>query len=264
MNKFFKAAVVTFVLTYLFGCASTVKQTADETVLPEIDVVQVKENSEEALKLAQEAKIEIQTTNTKISDIDTKLISLSDQVSSVSLAKIEELENRLTLLTEAFKELYEKVAAIEVLPQIKIAKPKRTKPAVFSPNSATFITSSEYDAYQKALSVFDKRMFSEALKLFSDCINKFPNGDYSDKAQFWIGESYYALGNFGKAIASFNKVFAYKNSSKADDAQLKLALSYMRMGKNAVAVDEFKRLINRYPASEYVARAKKYLSEIRE
>jgi outer membrane protein assembly factor BamD (BamD/ComL family) len=40
-------------------------------------------------------------------------------------------------------------------------------------------------------------------------------------------------------------------------------MAYMKMGQTALAKSELKTLIDRYPASEYVARAKKYLSEIK-
>jgi tol-pal system protein YbgF len=232
-----------------------------ETLLPEIDVVQVKEYSEEALKLAQEAKIDVQMINTKISDIDNKLMVLTEEVSSVSLAKIEELENRLSLLIEAFKDLHEQIAALQVHPQVRTGKKKT---AVFSPSdAAALVTSSEYDHYQSALRTYDKRAYDKARDMFEDLLKKFPDGEYRDKVQYWIGECYYAKGDYANAIASFNKVFNYKQTSKADDAQLKLGLSYLRMGKNDNAAEEFKRLISRYPASEYVPRAEKYLADIK-
>jgi tol-pal system protein YbgF len=266
MCKKYSIIIIGIIIGILAGCASTVTQLESETLLPEIDVVQVKEYSEEALKLAQEAKIDIQMVNTKLSDVDNKLVVLSEEVASVSLAKIEELENRISLLIEAFKDLHEKMAAIEILPQIRIVKPKNKKsklPAVFSPSApGTMITSSEYDQYQLALRTFDKRTYDKAGILFADLINKYPDGEYTDKAQYWIGECFYAKADYANAIVSFNKVLKYKNTSKADDAQLKLGLSYLRMGKSDLAIDEFKRLINRYPGSEYISRAEKYLSEV--
>ena len=39
---------------------SAMKQAEEKALLPEIDIVQLKENSDEALKLAQEAKLEVQ------------------------------------------------------------------------------------------------------------------------------------------------------------------------------------------------------------
>ena len=262
MKKALQVVLTAFCLGLLIGCASSIKQSEGETLLPEIDVVQVKEYSEEALKLAQEAKMDVQLVNTKLADIDNRLVVLSEEVANVSQARIEELENRLSLLIEAFKDLHEQMAAIEVLPQIRIKKKK--KPAVFKPSQAgSFITSSEYDQYQKALQTFDKRLYDQAQGLFSGILKKFPDGEYTDKAQYWIGECYYAKNDYAGAIASFNKVLKYKKTSKGDDAMLKIGMSYIRMGKNDKAIEQLKTLIDRYPASEYVPRAKKYLTEIR-
>lgn len=251
-------------LIFLIGCSSSIKQVEKNTLLPEIDVVQVKEYSEEALKLAQEAKMDVQALNTKLAEIDGRVVGLSEDMASISAAKIEELENRISLLTEAFKDLYEKMAAIEVLPQIRIPSSKKKEPAVFSPSEAgKMVTSSEYDEYQQALETFDKRIYNKAMELFDNIVKKYPNGEYADKAQYWIGECYYAQVDYPDAINAFSKVLKYEKTSKADDAQLKIGLSYLRMGKNDLAAEELKRLIKRYPGSEYVPRAEKYLSEIK-
>jgi outer membrane protein assembly factor BamD (BamD/ComL family) len=40
-------------------------------------------------------------------------------------------------------------------------------------------------------------------------------------------------------------------------------MCYMKMGQGAQARAEFKKLIERYPGSEYVPRAQKYIAEIK-
>jgi tol-pal system protein YbgF len=250
-------------LGLLAGCAGSLKDQNSSTLLPEIDVVQVKENSDEALKLAQEAKLSIDAINTKLVELDNKMILLSEEVSSVSLAKIEEIENRLTLLIEAYKDLNAQVQSMEVLPQVK-AKGTGSA-ATFTPSTASDIlkTSSEYESYNNALKAFNARNYELALSNFSETIKKYPAGTYSDNCQYWVGECQYASGDYAAAINSFKKVFSYANSSKADDAQLKVGLSYLKLGQYGAAKTELKTLIDRYPASEYVERAKKYLAEIK-
>jgi tol-pal system protein YbgF len=258
---------ITGILWLLTGCAgtATTSKTGSEAILPEIDVIQVKENSEEALKLAQETKLDADVLNNKVTEIDNKLVGLSEDASSVSLAKIEEIENRLALLIEAFKDLQAQVTALQNAPSPKYAKAAPSAPATFSPSGASSILSHspEYDSYQNALRAFNGRNYDTALKLFSEMLRQFPQGSYADNCRYWSGECYYALRDFANAIASFKKVFDYKNSSKADAAQLKIGMSYMKMGQAALAKTELKMLIDRYPASEYVSRAKKYLSEIK-
>jgi tol-pal system protein YbgF len=245
------------------GCAGIAKEQGASSLLPEIDVVQVKENSDQALKLAQDAKLSIDAINTKLTELDNKLVVLSDEVSSVSLAKIEELENRLTLLVEAYKDLQAQVKSIEILPQVKGKGPGSA--ATFTPSSASDIlnTSAEYESYNNGLKAFNARNYELAFKLFTETLAKFPAGTYADNCQYWMGECQYATGDYAAAIGAFKKVFSYSNSSKADDAQMKIGLSFLKLGKYSDAKTELKNLIDRYPASEYIERAKKYLGEIK-
>ena len=262
-----KLLVVAAAVSCLIGCAGTAKtqKTSADAILPEIDVIQVKENSEEALKLAQETKLDADVLNNKVAELDNKIIGLSEDISNVSLAKIEEIENRLSLLIEAFKDLQAQVTALQNAPAPKYAKAASAAPATFSPSATSAILSNspEYDSYQNSMRAFNSRNYDTAIKLFSDVLKQYPQGSYSDNCHYWIGECHYALRDFASAIASFKRVFEFKNSSKSDEAQLKIGMSYMKMGQPALAKSELKTLIDRYPASEYVPRAKKYLSEIK-
>ncbi|MDD5676177.1 MAG: hypothetical protein PHC61_18540, partial [Chitinivibrionales bacterium] len=147
------------------GCAGPASQRLakkSESLLPEIDVVQVKENSDEALKLAQEAKLDVQMLTTKNTEVDNKLISLSDDVSSVSIAKIEELENRLTLLVEAFKDQQEQIKALQTTASVRPAAAKKgAQASTFSPSAANgvFNATPEYELYQSALRTFNARNY---------------------------------------------------------------------------------------------------------
>ena len=257
------AWIATGAVALSIGCAATQPPLETEALLPEIDVIQVKEHSDEALKLAQEAKLDVEVVTNKLTETDNRLILLSEEVSSVSIAKIEELENRLALLIEAYKDLQARVATVEAMPLRRPPK-KKKKPATFSPSKAApILGSTEYQLYQTGLRTFNNRVYEKAMSIFNDVIKQYPKGEYADNARYWIGECFYAKGDYASAVASFNHVFDFKNSPKADDAQFKIGMCYLKMGQSALAKEELKKLIDRYPASEYVERAKKYLSEIR-
>ncbi|MFP4163604.1 MAG: tol-pal system protein YbgF [Chitinispirillaceae bacterium] len=250
------------------GCAESLKQVESEAVLPEVDVIQVKENSDEALRLVQETKMELEVLSAKITEMDNRIILLSEEVSSISSARVEELEAKLALLTEAYKDLHNQLKAVEKTTLRTSVKRKPRKPsadATFSPASAAdLVTSSpEYHLYQNGLKVFNSRNYQKALSVFSDLLSKFPEGSHRDNAHFWMGESYYRRGEFKKAISAFSKVFSFPNSSKADDAQFKIGLSYQKLGQSAKARAELEKLINRFPASEYVERARRYSSNLK-
>jgi tol-pal system protein YbgF len=245
----------------LTGCAPSVQKLENETLLPEIDIVQLKENSDQALKIAQETRLTVQTLNSRMTEIDNRLTALSDEVSSVSLAKIEELENRLSLLIEAYKDLQEQIAALEVMPRVKVKKGNEAT-ATFSPNSALPVTQ-EYTLYETGLKAFDKRVWDEAEKIFTEVIAKYPKSAYAPQAQYWIGEGYFTQGELAKAIAAFQKVQTYDKNSKNDDAQFKIGQSYFNMGKYDHAREALSYLVDRYPGSDFVPRAQKLLEEIK-
>ena len=68
---------------------------------------------------------------------------------------------------------------------------------------------------------------------------------------------------YSSAASFYQKVIEAMNSSKADDAQYKIALAYLKMGQQGLAKDALKMLVQRYPGSEYVERAEKQLKTLK-
>ena len=114
--------------------------------------------------------------------------------------------------------------------------------------------------YQEGLDLFHARNYKQAIDVFESLISSDANNSLSDNAQYWIGESHYALGQYKKAIIDFEKVFTFPKSNKNPDAQFKLGLCYVRLGDSAKASEEFQRLIDVYPESNYVSRAQEHLA----
>ena len=123
-------------------------------------------------------------------------------------------------------------------------------------------TESFSDRYQEALQNYKSRNYRVAIQKFEDLLMMQSNNSLSDNCQYWIGESYYGLTNYQQAILAFEKVFSFTRSNKDDDSQLKLGLCYIRLNNKARAREEFQKLINNYPSSEYVSIARRFLSQI--
>ncbi|MBD3316802.1 MAG: outer membrane protein assembly factor BamD, partial [Chitinivibrionales bacterium] len=111
---------------------------------------------------------------------------------------------------------------------------------------------------------FDSRNYAKARGILKEQLNKYPEGDYADRAHYWVGETYLVRDQLPEAIASFNRVSRFTRSTKLDDARFKVALAYLKMGKNDHAREEFRKVISHYPESDYAARARKYLTELGE
>jgi TolA-binding protein len=119
---------------------------------------------------------------------------------------------------------------------------------------------SEYGlAYQDALDDFYVRRYDSAIRKFRDLIANNDNHPLADNCQYWIGESYYAMGRYYDAVAEFQKVYAFERSNKTNDAQLMIGLAFLKSGEKDMARAELNMLTSFNPQSESARKAQKYL-----
>jgi tol-pal system protein YbgF len=101
---------------FLAGCAAAPKIHTGDPSLPEIDVLQLKENSDEALKLAQENKLDLQSLESKVRELDGRVSSLGDELSNLPTARLDELGQQVALITEQLHALEERLAKVPGTP----------------------------------------------------------------------------------------------------------------------------------------------------
>jgi len=120
--------------------------------------------------------------------------------------------------------------------------------------------SSEFGlAYQDALDDFYVRRFDSAMRKFRELIATNANHPLADNCQYWIGESYFAMGRYYEAVAEFQKVYAFGKSNKTNDAQLMIGLAFLKSGEKEMARSELNMLVSFNPQSESAKKAQKYL-----
>ncbi len=125
------------------------------------------------------------------------------------------------------------------------------------------VAASEYKrTYQRGLELFHQKRYDEAIQVFEQLLATDLNHPLADNAQYWIGECYYAMGKYQKAIMAFEKVFTFRNSNKNDYAQFKIGQCYYMLGNKQRARQEFQQLVDNYPDSELIGRAKDYLARM--
>lgn len=258
MNKITLCLLSCVVFLFL-GCAGK-KQVS---LFPEYDIAAINTRSIEADSVSKETASQLSIVNGALLTTRQELAELQEIQDDISPARLEELEVHLALLTEAFKDMYETLEAIKVMPQVRYKKatPKRPRGTTISSTSAMF-GSDEYDLYRRANEVYRNGFYLESRQLFTALIEKYPEGSLTANAAYWIGETHYAEKQYDQAVIAFENAQGYKGSSKADDALYKQALSYYRMGENDISHELFSKLIKRYPASEYVERAKQYIERL--
>jgi tol-pal system protein YbgF len=114
--------------------------------------------------------------------------------------------------------------------------------------------------YETAYMDFTKGDFESAIAGFRDFVGRFPMTDFSDDAQFMIGQAYYVLEDYPSAIIEFRKVLDnYPSGDKAPEAMNRLGHAYLKIDDIDVARHYFKILVNRYPDTPEAQRAQEML-----
>jgi tol-pal system protein YbgF len=115
-------------------------------------------------------------------------------------------------------------------------------------------------AYQKAYGTFKKGDYPHALKLFEAFLRTYPQSEYADNAQYWIGECYHQQGDYERAILEYEKVLTkYPNGDKVPSALLKEGFAFLNLGDRVDAKLLFQKVIKEYPRSPQAEIATKKL-----
>jgi len=143
--------------------------------------------------------------------------------------------------------------------------PRRAMPSRGAASTSTSATraattaavgkSDAFNMYQGALYYYRHEQYDRALVEFDRLLQKAPMSEWSDNAQYWKGECYYGLRKYQQALIEFTKVFAFNNTGKADDAQIKIANCHIKLGERDRALAALRKLLDEYPDSEYVPTA---------
>jgi len=134
------------------------------------------------------------------------------------LSQLVFLENKIISLTNSFNEL---MAMPSTTPNI-VRRPIAQTPVQQTPSAAKMDYETYKQHYIDALSAYQNGDFMGAIDAFEMLIANDSQNDFADNAQYWIGESYYALDEYSKAIEAFRKVIQYTDTNKADAAQFKI------------------------------------------
>jgi tol-pal system protein YbgF len=122
------------------------------------------------------------------------------------------------------------------------------------------LPSSEAGTYQTGIDALKQGQYAEARDHFTTFITNNPEDKLVPNAYYWMGEAYYAEGNYRKSGETFLKGFQdYPDSPKAPDSLLKLGLSLQSAKQTKQACQSFDELLRRYPKANptIIQRAKR-------
>lgn len=118
--------------------------------------------------------------------------------------------------------------------------------------------------YRNALMLYGRNKLPEARKAFQNVFDADPAGELADNALYWIGETYFATGNYPEAMRYYTRVTKeYADQNKAPDALFKIGITHAKTGDLQLAKQAFEEVIKRYPYSTSAASSRLELHRIR-
>ena len=120
------------------------------------------------------------------------------------------------------------------------------------------------EAYDRAFNLLKDGRYELAIASFKAYLETYPNADYADNAQYWLGEANYAQRRYDVALQEFNKVLDnYPKSSKRADAMLKMGFSYQELGKTEDAEAVLGNIITMFPDTTAARLAQKRIQDLK-
>jgi tol-pal system protein YbgF len=120
------------------------------------------------------------------------------------------------------------------------------------------------ELYNDAYSKLSQKDYQGARRDFKKFLEMFPHTEYSDNAQFWIGDCYYREKRYEEAILEFEEVIKkFPNGNKLTDALLKQAFSFIAINDVNSAKLLLQKIIDKYPTSAQAEIAKAKLKTLK-
>jgi len=117
------------------------------------------------------------------------------------------------------------------------------------------------ELYSQAYADYARGNYDVAIQGFQEYLRAYPDTDFSDNAQYWVGECLYGKQRYADAIEAWNTLLRdYPSSDKLPDARYKKGLALERLGRRSQALVEYRYVADRYPNSEAGRKAREKLN----
>jgi len=174
---------------------------------------------------------------------------------------LREISERLSLLGERLQALQ----AVP-LPLLAPASDAAVTPSPGDPDAPAGIPASgpappPRELYSQAYADFARGNYDLAIQAFGEYLRNYPQTDFSDNAQYWIGECYYGKQRYQEAIDAWNVLLRdYPASDKLPDARVKKGMALERLGRKSQALLEYRYVVERFPNTQAARIAREKLN----
>ena len=98
------------------------------------------------------------------------------------------------------------------------------------------------ELYSQAYADFARGNYDLAIQGFTEYMKHYVDTDFTDNAQYWIGECLYGKKEYAEAIEAWNTLFRdFPSSDKLPDGRVKKGMALERLGRRSQALVEYRR-----------------------
>jgi tol-pal system protein YbgF len=214
-------------------------------------------------------------TDARLAELQTSMTELLERLDVLNsrIAKLEGAEGESRVVAQPPTRASEPVPVPRVepvpVPRVTEAAPIAPRPTTAAvrapvPVSGPLQSAAIADSYRDALILYGKGRMPEARAAMQRIFDAEPSGELADNALYWIGETYFAAGDYSSAMRSYERVTKeYPEQNKAPDAMFKIGLTFEKTGDFGMAKKTFEEVIRRYPYSTASSSAKLELKRVK-
>ena len=244
----------------LLNCATRkeIVQFKDDTQLMKNQLISLQSENKELKQQLQELQDSIQRLENRLG-----------RDRAVLLAEMDELKRQSQFLNQIIEDNITQISKYVNKPDSRnYHSPPTVQPldSTRTDTSNSGNTSDQIDAkklYDSAYLDITRGNNELARRGFQEFLNRFPESSLADNAQYWLGETYYAVEDYTQAIQEFNKVIGnYPKGDKVAASLLKIGYSYFKLGDITNGKKYLNQVIRQFPYPEEAKLAQSRLSNL--
>lgn len=194
----------------------------------------------------------IAEVNIRISELETQLRQMTGQLEEANF-KIQNLTGQLESMQRDNEFRFNEIEGGRTamgggMPATTARGGATTLPSVAAATTAPMDTPKQ--KYDYAYGLVSNAQYDQAELSFRDFLNAHPQDELAGNAQYWLGQTFYARGNYADATRTFLEGMSkYPESPKAPAYLLKVGMSLNLLGEQTEACEVYRELNARFPDS---------------
>lgn len=189
--------------------------------------------------------------NIRISELETQLRQMTGQLEEANF-KIQNLTGQLETMQKDNEFRFNEIEGGGT--PIGSGMPVATGPggatALPAVEAAAPVMGTPKQKYDYAYGLVSNAQYDQAELSFRDFLSAHPEDELAGNAQYWLGQTFYARGNYADATRTFLEGMSeYPDSPKAPAYLLKVGMSLNLLGEQSEACEVYRELNARFPNS---------------